>query len=76
MYYDDVDVIRPALTAEGTVDWLMSSMLLYLPLLDASVMEVVTTMRSAVSELLYTVLERFRTDCAFAVSLERLSLRL
>jgi len=76
MHCDDVGIIRPALTTEGTVDWLTSCLLLRLPLLNASMMEVVTTMSSAVSKLLYTVLERFRTDRAFTVFLERLALRL
>lgn len=76
VYCDDVGVIRPALTTEGTVDWLTSCLLLCLPLLNASMMKVVTTMSSAVSKLLYTVLEQFRTDRAFTVFLERLALRL
>ena len=76
MYCDDVGVIRPAVTTERTVDWLTSRLLLRLPLLNASMMKVVTTMCSAVSKLLYTVLKQFRTDRAFTVFLERLALRL
>ena len=76
MYCDDVGVIRPAVTTERTVDWLMSCLLLRLPLLNASVVKIVTTMSSAISKLLYAVFERFRTDRAFTVFLERFALRL